>query len=199
MSHVAINRVSMRVVGRGHYRALSALSVVQEEAEVDIIYAGENKSFSIYDKVQLQRLYLGLTQLPFHGEYWQLLEAIRALIARIPEVPYTEEQLTAQAEKKFGPEKLDRPAPVKVRATPKTKVERKPVDASSVERPRFGSATGRVWEICDGLASQHKDKKQLKLAVVEAGKLEGLNESTLSVQFGKWFLVVGSTLDLRAG
>lgn len=199
MSHVAISRVSMRVIGRGHYRALSALSVVQEETDVDIIYAGENKSFAIYDKVQLQRLYLGLTQLPFHGEYWQLLEAIRALIARIPEVPYTEEQLTVQAEKKFGPEKLDRPAPAKTRVAPKTKVERKPADPSSVDRPKAGSATGRVWELCDSLAPHHKDKKQLKLAVVEAGKLEGLNESTLSVQFGKWFIVVGSTLDLRVG
>lgn len=199
-AHVAIDRDVMRVVGTGDYRALSVLSVVQERPNVDIIYAGENKSFAIYAKEQLVKLYLGLTDTPFHGEYWQLLEAIRALIARIAPVPFTEEQLTVEAEKRLGPEVFDRPPPKeRARSAPRVKVERKAPDPGSIDRPKSGSLTGRVWEICDSLAGKGLDKKALKLAVLEAGRAESINESTISVQFGKWFAVVGSTLDQRAG
>lgn len=61
-------------------------------------------------------------------------------------------------------------------------------------RPKPGSATGRVWDICDAAlstAGKVTDWKAFKKAVLLLGTKEGINESTVSVQFGKWKLSIG--------
>lgn len=58
----------------------------------------------------------------------------------------------------------------------------------SSDRPKAGSTTGKVWEIADNIKStgQFADKKALRKAVIEACIQAGINNSTASVQFGKW-------------
>lgn len=197
MSHVAIDRDTLEVLGTGDYRALSVLTVVKERANVTIAYAAEHKTYSAFTRDQLQRMYTALCKEQFIGEYIELLQAVRALVLRLTPVPFTEEQLNAAAEKKFGPEKFETPAPRK--KVPRVVAERKPVDASAIARPKQGSLTGRVWDICDEAARQSADKKTIKQVVLDIGRSEGINDSTISVQFGKWFAVVGSTLDRGTG
>lgn len=198
MSHVAIDCDSLEVLGTGNYRALSVLSVVKERPNVTIAYAAEHKTYSVFSTAQLQQIYTMLCKEQFVGTYLELIQAVRALVLRLAPVPFTEEQLTAAAEKKFGPENLDRPAAAK-KKTPRVVAERKPVDPSGIVRPKAGSTTGRIWEICDEVARATSDKKAMKFAVLEVGRKEGINDSTISVQFGKWFAVVGSTLDRGTG
>lgn len=197
MNHVAICRDTLEVLGTGDYRALSVLSVVKERPNVTIAYASEHKTYSAFTLAQLQQMYTMLCKEHFNGPYLELLQAIRALVLRITPLPFTEEQLNAAAEKKFGPEKFETPAPRK--KVPRVTAERKPVDPSGIARPKAGSTTGRIWDICDEAARQTSDKKAIKAVVLEVGRKEGINDSTVSVQFGKWFAVVGSTLDRGTG
>jgi hypothetical protein len=192
--HVAIDRDSMEVLGVGDYRALSVLSVVQERPNTSILPAQENRSYSCFTHAQLSALYLALAKVPFSGVYAELVQAVRALVLRIPPIAQTEEQLNAAADKKFGPEKFEQPAPRQKRpAAQKTPSVRKPIATDGIARPKSGSTTGKVWDICDELAKSVQDKKQLKMLALEVARKEGINDSTLSVQFGKWFAVVGST------
>ena len=195
MNHVAIDRDTLEILGVGDYRALSVLSVVKERPNVTLAYANEHKTYSAFTVAQLQQMYTALCKEHFNGPYLELLQAIRALVLRLAPIPFTEEQLNVAAEKKFGPEKFETPAPRK--KVPRAVSERKPADASSIARPKAGSTTGRIWEICDEVSKATRDKKAIKFAVLEIGRKEGINDSTISVQFGKWFTVVGSTLDLH--
>lgn len=194
-NHVAIDRDSMEVLGVGGYRALSVLSVVLERPNTSILPVQENRSYSCFSHAQLSTLYAALAKVPFNGAYAELVQAARALVLRIPPIAQSEEQLNTVAERKFGPEKFEQAVVRQKRvAAPKTPVVRKQADPSGIARPKSGSATGKVWDICDELAKSVKDKKQLKLLALEVARKEGINDSTLSVQFGKWFIVVGSTL-----
>lgn len=56
---------------------------------------------------------------------------------------------------------------------------------NGITRPGEGTATGRVWEIADAIYK--KTKKVPEVAkVVEQGEKEGLNSSTIKIQFVKW-------------
>lgn len=194
MNHVAIDRDTMQVLGVGNYRALSVLSVVLERPNTSILPVENNRSYTCFSYEQLNVVYTALAKVKFTGLYAELVQAVRALILRIPPLPQTEEQLNAVADKKFGPEKFEQPVRrVKAERARTEPAPRKPVDTSEISRPKAGSTTGRVWEICDELFKSVQDKKQLKLLALEVARKEGINESTLSVQFGKWYAVVGST------
>ena len=60
------------------------------------------------------------------------------------------------------------------------------------DRPKSGSATGRVWEICDEVKKIHEatnrpiDWKAFRADVMKIGQDEKLNISTIGVQYGKW-------------
>lgn len=61
-------------------------------------------------------------------------------------------------------------------------------------RPKAGSTTGRVWELCDiarSKAGTVADWKTFKKAILAQCSKEGINESTGSVQFGKWKINIG--------
>lgn len=58
--------------------------------------------------------------------------------------------------------------------------------ASSSDRPKAGSATGRVWDIADEKSANITDEKMLRKAVIEECVKQGINKSTSSVQFSKW-------------
>jgi hypothetical protein len=62
--------------------------------------------------------------------------------------------------------------------------------ATPGDAPKFGSKTGRVWEIAEAIYAQHAlpiaDFKALRRQIVEACEAEGINGSTASVQFSKW-------------
>lgn len=54
-------------------------------------------------------------------------------------------------------------------------------------RPKEGSTTARVWEISDACYVQHPHcDKQLRALVAAECEKQGINGSTMSVQFSKW-------------
>lgn len=71
----------------------------------------------------------------------------------------------------------------------KERAPRAPSDGP-IEPPKEGSKTGRVWEICaeiyDANPAMQSDFKALRNIIKERGEREGINPSTVSVQFSKW-------------
>lgn len=56
-----------------------------------------------------------------------------------------------------------------------------------VEAPKIGSKTGRVWEIAEKCYAQHRTlDKVLRKMIADACETDGINSSTMSVQFSKW-------------
>ena len=53
-----------------------------------------------------------------------------------------------------------------------------PAEAAKPSRPEPGTKTGRVWELADELGNRD--------AVMAAGAKEGLNASTIAIQFTRW-------------
>lgn len=62
--------------------------------------------------------------------------------------------------------------------------------SNGVTRPSTGTATGRVWEIADALGKA-KGGTPARKDVLEAGKAEGLNESTITTQYGRYLKFYG--------
>lgn len=61
-------------------------------------------------------------------------------------------------------------------------------EATGDGRPRAGTSTGKVWDVCDKLQKKYtkKNKTVPRKEVVAACVEEGVNKSTAGVQFGKW-------------
>lgn len=57
---------------------------------------------------------------------------------------------------------------------------------NGVPRPRLGTSTGRVWEICDELADGSKGELPARTAVMEVADKEGINANTVSTQMARW-------------
>lgn len=75
--------------------------------------------------------------------------------------------------------------PLPPRDEPKAeRVTREPSGPS--QRPKAGSSTGKVWDIADEVCKTISDAKALRKAVIDRCVQEGINQSTASVQFGKW-------------
>lgn len=56
---------------------------------------------------------------------------------------------------------------------------------NGVTRPSAGTATGKVWEIADGI-SNREGRPATRAEVVKAGEEAGLNPATVTTQFGQW-------------
>lgn len=179
--HAAVDVERMELIGVGDYRALSVLTVLQERPQVRIFYAEENRSYSQFHHEELLRFHLSLTGKDFRGSYADLIAEVRkSVCARVP-LPYTEAELDTLVTKKFGPEQFPQPARPKARTAKLEKAERR---VEEIERPTRG-ATARVWEICDECA-RTGERATLRARVNAQASSEGLNPSTVSVQFGKW-------------
>lgn len=75
-------------------------------------------------------------------------------------------------------------------AKKKENTEPKPVVEKDIrngaQRPRPGTLTGRVWEICDELADGSKGELPARTAVMEVADKEGLNANMVSTQMARW-------------
>lgn len=58
---------------------------------------------------------------------------------------------------------------------------------NNVARPGAGTATGKVWEICDTLYARATDENPItRASVIKAAEAEGVNVSTAATQYGRW-------------
>jgi hypothetical protein len=61
-----------------------------------------------------------------------------------------------------------------------------PKDISNgVTRPKAGTATGRVWQICDELSAASNAPAE-RAQVIAKATAEGINAATVATQHGKW-------------
>lgn len=68
--------------------------------------------------------------------------------------------------------------------TPTTAVALKDI-INGVTRPKAGTVTARVWEICDELSAIAGSPAE-RAKVINAGISEGINAATIATQHGKW-------------
>lgn len=58
---------------------------------------------------------------------------------------------------------------------------------NNVARPGAGTATGKVWEICDVLYARATPENPItRASVIKAAEAEGVNVSTAATQYGRW-------------
>jgi hypothetical protein len=99
----------------------------------------------------------------------------------------------------INPPQITQPAPA-TQAAAWLATPRKPQEGSvaprsseprpeSNEPPKTGSKTGRVWEIADAVLAKYSapyEWKKIRVDIAAACEAEGINSSTMSVQFSKW-------------
>lgn len=57
--------------------------------------------------------------------------------------------------------------------------------SSGPKRPKAGTLTGKVWDLCDALFGADP-KAFTRKAVLEAGRAAGLNDATITTQYQAW-------------
>lgn len=72
------------------------------------------------------------------------------------------------------------------KVNPEVKRKPRPEGTANTERPRENSTSALIWSIADKHFENVKDLKTLRKLVMDNCEKEGVNLSTVSVQFGKW-------------
>jgi hypothetical protein len=138
----------------------------------------EGRGFSKLDKLQLQYLYWNTVQEAPPEEYGVL---VKRCMAVINEMTPCDEPLRGLHEEA---DKIDILHPVTTVALPPPPPVVKP--------PKATTTTGVIWTICAEVLEDLCDNKlpadfkELRAEIVTRCKREGFNESTISVQYGKW-------------
>jgi hypothetical protein len=60
-----------------------------------------------------------------------------------------------------------------------------PKAGNGPKRPKAGTLTGKVWDLCDALYGADP-KAFTRKAVLEAGRAAGLNDATITTQYQAW-------------
>jgi len=143
------------------------------------IRAIAERSFGMYTEEELKYFYLNtsgrkIAPTMMHGA---LVQGLIDLCGELPVDNTSVDDLKAQ---------LGRPLPkVSTKPVPTTKREVQATrSAAKLNRPKEGTATGKVWSIADSFKTSEAipDKKAVVAACVE----QGINPSTAAVQFSKW-------------
>jgi hypothetical protein len=142
----------------------------------------EGRSFSALTANQLLHLIYSLGSAP-EGDYAaQVQQALALVQARDPDT-----EACASLEREVH--RLGVPEPNLTHAAPKPVAAKlqKPKDISfqNPERPKAGTTTALVWELCDQLKAALGRLPTSKEALAECDK-EGIKAGTVSVQYSKW-------------
>lgn len=156
------------------------------------------------DPEEAKLLYTNTMQKAATGDHRAVCGALQRVCDKIPALQWTGNQLNVAIRNRIAESEARRaaaiaanplpapvPPPVRAGAVPATGT---PGNPTGPARPKAGSTTGRVWVMCDtahNAAGEVKDWKLFKKGIIVAGIVEGINESTVSVQFGKWKLASG--------
>lgn len=186
-SYIALDKEELLFIGRGEYGTVWDESV-KSTAPEDVVIGFSNslKTYSVLEMGELRTLYRNTTgsKAPKGASYPELLDLCCALGESVEPYP-TPDHLMAAAHKQEVQENSVAP--------PKKSREKKPKSTSvaprSSKRPKEGSTTARVWDLADEAFAKDGtlDKKELRSLVLLACEKAGINKSTASVQFGKWW------------
>lgn len=180
---VAIDRTDMTFIATGEYRSVWAYARKELPPEAIVIGEIERKAtFSCLTDTELKMLYRNTTGNQLEGVcYSSFLEACQDLARGLPPLPLTDDlrpTVPLSAGRSGGT-----PAP----PTPSPKKSQQ--GGVGAVRPKAGTTTGRVWDICDAevKAVGGVDKKVLRAAILARGVAEGINPATVQTQFSKWW------------
>lgn len=145
----------------------------------------EGRGFAKLTVLQLGSLIQSLGASPF-GSFGELCQQAFKLVAAHPVDERSIASLEHAIEKRGLPEPVIgwaadptlAPAPAKVKKEHST-------EFSDPVKPKTGTTTGLIWEVCDGLMKKLKRTPTSKEAWA-ACEAEGVKQGTFSVQFGKW-------------
>lgn len=191
VNFVAIDRESMTFLGRGEYGVLwDSIKEDYTSEQIVIGACGNKRTYSPFTDMELRTLHLNTTGEEIEtSSYPELLEVLSELGSRIETLPtpgylYTP-RIANEPELEANEGKL---SPKRRKETP-AKPRKTPTSSKPAGRPKPGSTTARVWDIADALLKDNEgaDKKELRALVLAACEKEGINKSTASVQFGKWW------------
>jgi hypothetical protein len=80
--------------------------------------------------------------------------------------------------------------PEKTEAAKPPKEKKHDTSFANPERPKAGTTTALVWELCDALKAKLGRTPTSKEALADADR-EGIKAGTFSVQFSKWKKIHG--------
>lgn len=177
---VLIDNVRLRIL-----KATKTVAQAEFWAEIlipqnDFLVTGtDNRSMAAYTKYELRRMYHNHSgiMLAENFDYGKLCNAVGELARNMEEDETSEEELRDMLGRDLQP--ID---PTPVPRTPGRRLSDAPAKAN---RPKEGTATGKVWDIADAITEKNGDTAS-RTEVVEACGKEGINTSTASTQYAKW-------------
>ena len=148
----------------------------------------EGRSFAKLSPNELSHLIYSLGGAP-EGDYAEQVKQAQRLVDARGADDTSKERLEKEAERLGAPEpSLIKPEKGEVPKPPKEK--KHDTSFANPERPKAGTTTALVWELCDELKTQLGRTPTSKEAMAVCEK-EGIKAGTFSVQFGKWRKVCG--------
>lgn len=201
--YAAFDTKKVALVGTGEYKTLWHLATVTNKVKPENVAIGpieKATTYSVFDQKQLAHLYKGLTSQPIppSDDYSEMLEMVQMVVAEVTPEPTPEFLLAPVLNRQAAQVDEEDPTAVVVRNRTTAKPTNKPAPtprekttgpATPAGRPKAGSTTGQVWDIADAIKAKNPDmdKKEIRNQVVAKCEAAGINKSTASVQFGKWW------------
>lgn len=175
-----------------------------------VVTTAERRHLSAYGMGQLADLWKNTSgrKLPIVSCYSDMVRMVQEVIDEIEVDPDSETVLMKKLGRELGPvDKLptfDKGAPYNPEKDPEAakaraeraaqpRAERAPRAAVSggvaPVRPKAGSVTGRVWDVCDATRTANNMQvadKALRALIVAACVADGIDPSTAATQYSKW-------------
>ncbi|QBF29257.1 hypothetical protein [Microcystis phage Me-ZS1] len=187
--YFVLDEKEMRFVTKGPMTIVTAYVDVNYPPDHPVhVFELANRAFARYDLFALKKLYLNATGVELStSDYGAAVQACRGLAERVPVCAMTAME-AASHKPKWDPSKYPAKAPAKPAPKPRgtgDKPAPRPT-AGPTQRPKAGTATGRVWEVADTAKAEGLVDTALRAAVIQRCTAEGINASTAQVQFSKW-------------
>lgn len=175
-----------------HVQLHARIQACQNPGSTYIAPPVEARSFSKLSENQLLHLIYSLGSAP-EGDYANQCQQALALVQGKDPDTLSEEALSREVTRLGAPEPtLDHERPVKAAEEKPKKEKKHDTSFSNPERPKAGTTTALVWDLCDAVYAKLGRAPTSKEAFAECEK-EGIKAGTFSVQFGKWKKVVLKT------
>lgn len=183
MSYLVINRDIMEIVAHVEKSDIASMieAIYYKEVPTVKIDLGVNSSWSQLERleaVMLLKRHMEIVEDPTN--YPAVLQALIALGQNFPLTNVNVQSLEYAAG-------IMRDKVLQPPSTPFVSDD-KPHREPSISAPSPKGATGRVWEIAEGLLTTvgSSDMKALRTAVIQACQAAGIHEATAATQWSKW-------------
>lgn len=190
--YVAFDREQLTVIGVGEYKTLWSKATKQNSPDVITIGPRESRTtYSVFTEMELKILYRNITgQEHPSQDFVTLSKDVQEQVMAVEPLPvpdkllrYPPRPVTTHVTDKRTPDKPWNRPEVKQTPPPPTVTPNK-----EVNRPKAGTATGRVWDIADKVYEQYPDVpvKELRQRIIAACVDKGINASTAQTQYSRW-------------